>query len=296
MLALENRYFRLTVFVLAFFLCTFCAAAEKSPLKVAVTLAPYAKIVQEVAGENARTVILVPPGANPHTFEPRPNTLREFSDAALYLSDGSGLDAAWRPRFLGVNPKVRIVDISLGISWLKEEEHGHDRHDDEAEGLDPHIWNSPRQAILVASNLCSALAEIDAANAGTYRANLEKFSRKMSDLDVFISEKVKGLAEGERSFIVFHPSYGYLARDYGLVQVPVEMHGKEPKPRDLKHLVEVAKREKIRTVFVQPQFSRRAVESLSREIRANVVTIDPVAFDFDVELRRFVEAVAGRNP
>lgn len=292
---ISEKFLSSARFLFAFAVLLFASFsyAEK-PLKIAVTLAPYAKIVEEVAGENAKAVILVPPGANPHTFEPKPNTLREFSDADLYLSDGSGLDAAWKPRFLGVNPKVKIVEVSGGISWLKEE-HGHDHGHEDAD-LDPHIWNSPRQAILVASNICEALVSLDPKNAGAFRTNLEKFSKKMSDLDVFISEKVKGLSENERTFIVFHPSYGYLARDYGLRQISVEMRGKEPKPRDMKNLVETAKREKIRTVFVQPQFSRRAVESLSREIRANVVTIDPVAFDFAGELLRFVEALSGENP
>ena len=102
-----------------------CAAFlfAEPKLSVAVTLAPYAKIVQEIAGENANVVTLVPPSANPHVFEPKPNTLRAFSKASLYFSDGSGLDKAWRPRFQGVNPNIRIVDISQGVSWMKEEAH-----------------------------------------------------------------------------------------------------------------------------------------------------------------------------
>ena len=273
------------------FACTVFLFAEPK-LSVAVTLAPYAKIVQEIAGEKVSVVTLVPPNANPHTFEPKPNSLRAFSKATLYLSDGSGLDKAWRPRFQGVNPNIRIVDVSQGVSWMKEEAHEHGHEHEQDEELDPHIWNSPRMAIVIAANVCSALVEVDAPNAGLYRTNLEKFSKRLSDLDVQFTEVTKALPEDRRTFIVFHPSYGYLARDYGLNQVAVEMHGKEPKPRDLQKLVHEAKEHQVKTVFVQPQFSRRSAESLSREIQAKIVSIDPLAFDFEKELLTFLNALA----
>ncbi len=273
------------------FACTVFLFAEPK-LSVAVTLAPYAKIVQEIAGEKVSVVTLVPPNANPHTFEPKPNSLRAFSKATLYLSDGSGLDKAWRPRFQGVNPNIRIVDVSRGVSWMKEEAHEHGHEHEQDEELDPHIWNSPRMAIVIAANVCSALVEVDAPNAGLYRTNLEKFSKRLSDLDVKFTEVTKALPEDRRTFIVFHPSYGYLARDYGLNQVAVEMHGKEPKPRDLQKLVHEAKEHQVKTVFVQPQFSRRSAESLSREIQAKIVSIDPLAFDFEKELLTFLNALA----
>lgn len=273
------------------FACTVFLFAEPK-LSVAVTLAPYAKIVQEIAGEKVSVVTLVPPNANPHTFEPKPNSLRAFSKATLYLSDGSGLDQAWRPRFQGVNPNIRIVDVSQGVSWMKEEAHEHGHEHEQDEELDPHIWNSPRMAIVIAANVCSALVEVDAPNAGLYRTNLEKFSKRLSDLDVKFTEVTKALPEDRRTFIVFHPSYGYLARDYGLNQVAVEMHGKEPKPRDLQKLVHEAKEHQVKTVFVQPQFSRRSAESLSREIQAKIVSIDPLAFDFEKELLTFLNALA----
>ena len=129
------------------FACAVFLFAEPK-LSVAVTLAPYAKIVQEIAGEKVSVVTLVPPNANPHTFEPKPNSLRAFSKATLYLSDGSGLDKAWRPRFQGVNPNIRIVDVSQGVSWMKGEPHEHAHHEHEVEHrahehheeLDPHIY------------------------------------------------------------------------------------------------------------------------------------------------------------
>ncbi len=290
---LPRRYQGVSLSRLIIPLVFFCAISlfAESPekkLTVAVTLSPYAKIVREIAGNQADVVTLVPPNANPHTFEPRPATLRSFSAASIYLSDGSGLDAAWLPRFKGVNPGVEIRDISQGVSWMQEE---HSHENGERAELDPHLWNSPRTALLVAANVCSVLVETDAPNAGVYRTNLEVFSKRLSDLDVKFSAAVKGLSEEKRTFIVFHPSYGYLARDYGLHQVAVEMDGKEPKPRDLQRLIGSAKKFQVKTIFVQPQFSRRAVESLSREIQAKIVSVDPLAYDFESELLKFLDAL-----
>lgn len=280
--------FRIALFLL--FAVSFCAAASRPT--VSVTLAPYAKMVRKIAGDSVDVVTLVPKNANPHTFEPKPEILREFSRVSLYLGDGSGLDNAWRPRFLGVNPDARVVDISKGVDFIGEEhsEGEHAAHDSDGE-LDPHLWNSPRTAIIVASNICEALALADAPNAGFYRTNLEKFSAELSKIDVRFAEALRNLPEERRTFIVFHPSYGYLARDYGLKQIAVEMDGKEPKPRDMRNLVLLSKRNHVKTVFVQPQFSRRAAESLSAEIHANIVSIDPLAFDFDAELLRFLNAL-----
>lgn len=271
------------------FLLAICSVGFAAPaLTVSVLLSPYEKIVREIAGESIDVVTLVPKNANPHTFEPKPDILKKFSEVSLYFSDGSGLDNAWRPRFLGVNPDVKVVDISEGVSFIAEE---HSHGEEHGEELDPHLWNSPRTAILLASNVCRALVSADAPRAKIYRENLERFRKKLSELDARFAYALKNLPEERRTFIVFHPSYGYLARDYGLRQIAVEMNGKEPKPRDLRNLVTVARKNRVKTVFVQPQFSRRAAESLSREIGAKIVSIDPLAYDFDGELGKFLDAL-----
>ncbi len=274
--------------VLLLLLAVSVGFAETPALTVSVLLSPYEKIVREIAGEFADVVTLVPKNANPHTFEPKPDILKKFSAVSIYLGDGSGLDNAWRPRFLGVNPNVKVVDISEGVAFIAEE---HSHGEEHGEELDPHLWNSPRTAILLATNVCRALVFADTSHAKIYRENLERFLKKLSELDARFADALKNLPEDRRTFIVFHPSYGYLARDYGLRQISVEMDGKEPKPRDLRNLVSVSKKNRVKTVFVQPQFSRRAAESLSKEIGAKIVSIDPLAYDFDGELEKFLDAL-----
>jgi len=301
-------------FVLLFFLTSF--ATEKQKNVVAVTLQPYAKILQEVGGDRVEVVALIPPNANPHTFEPKPKTLKEFSRASLYFSDGSGMDNAWMPRFLGVNKQVKVESISKGIVWMEAgDEHHHDNgnskkgeakdHVDREwalgdhgvssshreEELDPHTWTSPKQALLLGKNMVDALVRLDFAGKSYYEARLQAFQTKMLALDKEMTAAVQKLPAEYRTFIVFHPSFGYLARDYGLTQMAVEVEGKEPKPQDLNQLVKVAKAHHIHVIFVQPQFSKRSAESLANELNAVVVSTDPLAYDFDTNLKAFAAAL-----
>lgn len=307
--------FRFLIFyVLLFSLTSFASETPKNV--VAVTLQPYAKILREVGGDRVEVVALIPLNANPHTFEPRPATLKEFSRASLYFSDGSGMDKAWMPRFLGVNKQVKVENISKGIVWMEEGgERHHDKrnakkgeskdHENRAwaladhaafsshseEDLDPHLWTSPKQALLLGKNMKDALVRLDSAGKSYYESRLQIFQTKMLALDKELTAAVQKLPLGHRTFIVFHPSFGYLARDYGLMQMAVEVEGKEPKPQDLNQLVKVAKEHQIRVIFVQPQFSKRSAESLAKELNAVVVSTDPLAYDFDSSLKTFAAAL-----
>ncbi len=294
----------LVCFVLLFSLTSF--ATEKQKNVVAVTLQPYAKILQEVGGDRVEVVALIPSNANPHAFEPKPKTLKEFSRASLYFSDGSGMDKAWMPRFLGVNKQVKVENISKGIVWMEEgEEHHQDKVNSKKgaskdhavssshreEELDPHTWTSPKQALLLGKNMLDALIRLDPAGKLYYETRFQAFQTQMFALDKEMTAAVQKLSTEHRTFIVFHPSFGYLARDYGLTQMAVEVEGKEPKPQDLNQLVKVAKAHQIHIIFVQPQFSKRSAESLANELNAVVVSTDPLAYDFDTNLKAFAAAL-----
>lgn len=278
-----GKVFKAVLMPVAFALAAECES-------VAVSLAPYAKILGEIGREKVCVVQLVPTGADPHTFEPKPQALKEFSTAKLYLTDGSGLDKNWLPRFKGVNPGVKIADLSKGVTWQKAQHEGH-AHEGASE-LDPHIWTSPKAAKIVAQNVAAALADLDAAHAAFYAGNLAAYQEKLDSLSKFVETAVAKLPEERRSFMVFHPAFGYLARDYGLTQHSVEVEGKEPKPKDLGRLIEAAKAKHIRTVFVMPQFSRRSAEAVAKAIGGTVAETDPLSFEFEREIQKFVEAIS----
>ena len=134
-----------------------------------------------------------------------------------------------------------------------------------------------------ARNILRALQEVDPAHKAVYERNFEAFEKEIEALD----QELRKIFAGKRGmkFMVFHPSWGYFARAYGLTQVPVELEGKEPKPGQLKALIELAKREGIKVIFVQPQFSARSAEIIAKAIGGQVVFADPLSPDWSNNLR-----------
>lgn len=270
-------------------------------LKVAVTLPPYLGVLQSLGGDRVEAIGLVPPGTNPHTWEPTPATLKAFSNADLYFTDSTGMDLPWLPRFKSANSNIQIIAVAQGVQRIQghaHEESEHEEHegeDHEESSIDPHLWSSPRQMISIAVQMSAALMAYDTAGVAYYKIRLAEFLTRAYKLDAALRATVSALPKEQRHFLIFHPSYGYLARDYGLTQLSVEIEGKEPKPADLAHLVKVAKENGIHTIFVQPQFSQRSAQTLAREIQGNVSTTDPLSKDWEGNLWAFIHALQKGN-
>lgn len=260
-------------------------------ITVAVSLQPYATLVKMLGGDRVNVVTLLPPGADPHNFEPKPAVIKAFSVAQVYFTDGSGLDKTWMPRFLGANKNVQVVDISKGIEWMKsEEEHGaHGHHHDEE--MDPHIWTSPTRMRFLAQNIFQELKKLDPKYVIDYVNRASMVQDELALVERQLNETVISMPKDRRSFIVFHPTYGYLAKDFKLKQYTIEVNGKEPKPRDLANLVKVGRKNGVKTVFVQPQFSKRAAETIAKELGAVVVETDPLSADFIGNTQKFIKAI-----
>jgi zinc transport system substrate-binding protein len=244
-----------------------------------------------LGGDRVNVVTLLPPGADPHNFEPKPAVIKAFSVAQVYFTDGSGLDKTWMPRFLGANKNVQVVDISKGIEWMKsEEEHGaHGHHHDEE--MDPHIWTSPTRMRFLAQNIFQELKKLDPKYVIDYVNRASMVQDELALVERQLNEAVISMPKDRRSFIVFHPTYGYLAKDFKLKQYTIEVNGKEPKPRDLANLVKVGRKNGVKTVFVQPQFSKRAAETIAKELGAVVVETDPLSADFIGNTQKFIKAI-----
>ena len=279
-----------------FLLVTFAVAvvfAEDGKITVAVSLQPYATLVKMLGGDRVNVVTLLPPGADPHNFEPKPAVIKAFSLAQVYFSDGSGLDKVWLPRFLAANKDVKVIDISKNIEWMKSEHddheiHGHHHDEDE---IDPHIWTSPYRVKFLAQNIYQALKQLDPEHEIFYMRQNHLAQDRLIALERKLNETVIGLPSDRRSFIVFHPSYGYLAKDFKLKQYAIEVNGKEPKPRDLANLIKMGRKNGIKAVFVQPEFSKRAAETIAKDLGAVVVETDPLAADFIGNTEKFIEAL-----
>lgn len=266
------------------------------PLRIVVSVPPQKAIVEQLGGDRVRVSAMVRPGQSPHLYEPTPRQISELSRTDAYVLTGVPFEQAWMARISAANPAMRMVDGKAGIELrvYGDDEH-HDHGESHRDGApDPHVWTSPPLVQRVAANIHAALVEMDPANEANYDANLRAFEGQLETLDRDIRSTLSDLPPGS-SFMVYHPSWGYFAETYGLTQLAIEREGKEPGPRGLAALIEQARRENVRVVFVQPQFSQRVAEQVARAIDGRVVAVDPLAEDFAANLRlvatRIAEAV-----
>lgn len=280
------------------------AGGAEEPIVVVVSVLPQAEFVEKVGGDRVKTVVLIPPGASPVTHEPTPRQLREVSEARMYFIVGSGLpfEEVWLDKIEAVNSEMLIVDCSKGIELRElaahqhyeeepgelheeeqlEEPEGHDGEDEHEaevhESLDPHIWTSPVNSMVMVENIYQGLVEIDPENEAYYAENRDSYLEELDSLDASIRAKLEG--REERNFMVFHPSWGYFAAEYELTMIPIEIEGKEPSVQDLANLISDAKEKNVKVIFVQAQFSTRSAEAIAEEIGGEVVPVDPLAKDY----------------
>jgi zinc transport system substrate-binding protein len=264
-------------------------------LHVFVSIQPQKYFVERIAGEEAEVAVMVPPGKEPHSYEPTPRQVAALSEADVYFRIGVPFEEAFLPRIERSLEELPVVDISGKIDKRRldtrdhgqedhgeaehDREEGHDReeeHDHREEGaLDPHVWLGPLEVKAMAAEIRDTLITLRPDKAATYRKNYAAFAADIDELHVRLRDQLAPY-EGQTMF-VFHPSFGYFADTYGLDQEAVEIGGSEPSPAQLERIIEEAQAEGVRVIFVQPQFSRDSAERVSRAIDGAVVPINPLA-------------------
>jgi zinc transport system substrate-binding protein len=258
------------------------AKAEKK-LPVFVSIAPQQYFVQQIGKALVDVEVMVPAGTDPHIYEPKPRQMVALSKARLYFATGiQPFESKWLKKIALSNPDMMVVHTDRGIQKIPMATR-HYQQDQHAGELDPHIWLSPPLVMKQAQTILNALVEIDPANRAVYETNYEAFVTELAALDA----DLKNIFAGKQGlqFMVLHPAWGYFAYTYGLKQVPVEIEGKEPKPAQLKELIERAKQNQIKIIFVQPQFSPKNAKLVAREIGGQVVFADPLAANWSDNLR-----------
>lgn len=274
--------------ILGMVLMTAAGTAAAQPLKVFVSIPPQAYFVHRIAGDRVDVSVMVRPGANPATYEPKPRQMADLADTRLYFAVGVPFESVWLDRIAAANPAMRVVHTDTGILKHPMPVHRHDGETasdkPEGGGLDPHVWTSPPLVKVLARNIKAALQEADPEHAADYECQHGRFVEDIDALDRELREIFSGAGHGAR-FMVFHPAWGYFADAYGLEQVPIEVEGKEPKPEALRYLIEEARQEGIKVIFVQPQFSIKSAQVIASAIGGQVVAADPLAEDWLANLR-----------
>lgn len=300
------------------------------PLRVFASVIPIQTFVEKVGGEHVDARAMVRPGFNPHTYDPTPQQIAALAGAVLYVRTGVPFEEAWMERIRSANPNMEVIDAREGIALRKMEAHDHDEHDHDAhehehsdehhadedhengsgsgadvhdagapeheEGheQDPHVWVSPPLVRHMVGVIRDKLTELAPEHAVAFARNHDAFVAELQALDRDLHALLDPLPN--RTFMVFHPAWGYFADAYGLTQVSIEREGKEPGARGLAALIEQAKADEIKVIFVQPQFDKAQARQVAQAIGGSVIAVDPLAADYVENLRRvgreFAQALA----
>jgi len=261
-----------------------------TPLTVAVTILPQKQFVERIAGEHAHVIVLVPWGADPHTHEPTPKQLEDISQASVYFKVGSGIEfeRAWMDKLSGVNPRMTVVDTSTGVQLISGDQVPDGS--EEQGSADPHIWLSPKNAKIVVENTYQGLARADPVHKAKYRANTDTYLGELDKLDADISDAIS--RKQIHTIMVYHPAWSYFARDYGILQIPIETDGKEPTPGGIESLIRQAKEDNISVIFASPEYSTKSADVIAKEIGGSVALVSPLEEDYLGNLRNVATAFA----
>lgn len=252
---------------------------------VVVTVGPQEEFVKRVGGDLVNVTVMVPPGADPHTYEPLPNQMKQVQEAQIYFQVGSDVEfeLSWMDKLTSINPQMKLVNTSTGIQLIPNTA-------ESEEGSDPHVWVSPRNAKVMVENIYQNLTLADPENKDYYTKNRDEYLNELDELDKNITQRLSG--KNNTKIMVYHPAWAYFCKDYNLQQISIQQDGKEPTPQALASLVDTARRENIKVIFVSPEFSTSNAKVIANEIDGKVVVVDPLSKDYLKNMQKVAEAFA----
>lgn len=251
--------------------------AQEKPV-VLVSVVPQEYFVNRIAGGAVSTEVMVTSGDDHGGYEPTVKQMKSASTAVIYITVGHPhfvFEERWLSRIKELNRSLLIVNGFEGIKLNSD---------------DPHPWVSPKAALQLISNIEQALITKLPRQSDSFRASAAALMAEVKALDAEIESRLKH--QTQRTFLVFHPTWGYFASDYGLTQLSIEHEGKEANILSLQQVIAQAKSLRINRVIVQPQFSKQSAETVANELGAKIIEVNPLEPDWFVSTRAFLEAVA----
>lgn len=279
-----------TIFLVAILMsCTNTGNRDQEKV-ITVSILPFKYFVGGIAGEDYKINVIVPPGASPATYEPPPSVIRNLQDSELAIFNGYlGFEQAWMDKLMQVNTEIKTLRLADNQELIAAHAHKHGDHF-HYEGVDPHFWMSPASAKQMATDIRDFLTHNYPDDSTLFAGNYNDMLIEIEELDTYISDILADIKN--RSFLIFHPALSYFARDYNLVQIPIEYEGKEPSASWIGEMIDRARADSIRTIMVQKEFNRSSAETLAEEIDANVVDIYPLSDNWVKALKEVALSIA----
>lgn len=284
-------------------LLMFASVMVAKPI-IAVSIPMQKEFVEKITKGEYEVITLVKPGVNPHDFEPKFSDVKSVNQAKAYFSIGIEFEEQWLTRFANQNKAMKIYPSNVGVEVInfgnmedhdEYDEYGHDFYDNHNEeedshhsheNGDTHIWLSLSNAKIIAGNIYKGLKAINPK--GNYEANYQALIKDIENLDKKLKQTLKGLPKNQK-FVVFHPMLGYFAKEYGLEEISIEVEGKTPTIKDMMKVVEIIKKENLKIIFAQPEFSTKAAEFIAKESGAKLGYFSPLETPWDKNLLDFAK-------
>ena len=275
-----------------------------------VSVLPQKTFLKAIGGDKVNITLMVKPGNSPHTYEPKPSQMRDISKADVYFSIGVEFEKVWLAKFINQNKKMKVVNISDKINKMLMKEHHHEEHEEhheehadhheeheehhsKKESFDPHVWTSPDNVRIIAKNILDNLIKIDKVNEEYYEENYDRFLELIENTDRKIKNTLKDVKR-DAKFMVFHPAWGYFAKQYCLTQIAIEKEGKTPKPKEIIELINDAKRLNIKAILTAPEFSDKVAKQIAKELNIPVIKISPLNPKWSKNLINLAKAIENK--
>ncbi len=273
----------LSILIVLFFVA--CQTVKKPAGKdvIIVSILPQKYFIERIAGDVVDVSVLIPPGASPATYSLLPSQLKEIANSeAWFTMKHIGFELSWTDKIMATNEEMKVFNLSEGIDLIAAEEHVHDDHV-HFSGVDPHFWMAPQEIQIIAKNTLDALIKMYPEQKKIFTENYEQLKSEVDEVDQYISQVLSGV--NQKSFLVFHPALTYFARQYGLEQLAIENMGKEPSPKHMQEVLQFAKENDIKFIFIQKEFDRANAQIIADEIDGSVIQINPLNYDWVAQMK-----------
>ncbi|MFO8054694.1 MAG: zinc ABC transporter substrate-binding protein [Bacteroidales bacterium] len=275
------------------------AVADQKKI-VNVSVLPLKYFIEEMAGEFVEVNVMVPAGASPATYEPSPRKVQKLKKSDAYLRiEPLSFEQAWMSRFQANNKAMKLYYLARNIELLEQDDHKHESDEDhhcqgeDAELADPHIWVSPSTVLPMIKNIERALVDLYPGQEAEIEKNYQKLKLQVEKKDQFVRAEVAQMEN--KSFVIFHPALGYLARDYGLNQMVIENQGKEPSSRQMHKIIEKARKHDVSSVLAQKHFDMRNAKTIAKELGVKVNVINPLEENWPVMIDQIIESLTDKE-
>ena len=235
---------------------------------VVVSIGPQIEFVKAVGGDKVDVTLMVPSNADPHTYEPLANQLSQVSNAKMYAELGTPIEfeVNYMDKIKAINPNMLVVNTSQGINLIPNSA------ENESTSMDPHDYVDPKNAEIMVNNIYQGLVQIDPEDKDYFQKNRDNYLQQLDDLDKNTTKLLKG--KQGTNILIYHPAFGYYAKDYNLTQVGAMINDEEPSPQRIAMMVNIAKQNNITIIYSEPQYDHKFMQSIASQIGAQVLNVN----------------------